>query len=198
MNIQTSLFTGDQIVLAPIDHEKDAEVEAKWTQNPEYLRMLDTKPALPRSAAQIKKGYEKLEKDAEESKNFFYFTIRAKPAEANDPGRLIGFIQLYWIEWNHGTGMVKLGLGDPEDRGKGYGSEALRLILRFVFAELNLFRLAAVIPEYNQPALRLFKKAGFIEEVCRRKALQRAGKVWDLLHLGILREEWEEGMKRGA
>jgi RimJ/RimL family protein N-acetyltransferase len=144
----------------------------------------------------LKKKYEKIEKEADESKNMFYFTIRTKPAETDDPGRLIGFVQLYWIEWNHGAGLVKIGIGDPNDRGKGYGTEALRLILRFVFAELNLFRLSAIIPEYNQPALRLFKKAGFVEEVCRRKALQRDGKVWDLLHLGILREEWEEGVKR--
>jgi RimJ/RimL family protein N-acetyltransferase len=198
MDIHTSLFTGDQIVLAPIDHEKDAEVEAKWTHDPEYLRMLDTKPALPLSAAQVKKKYEKIEKDSEESKNLFHFTIRARPVDENDPGRLIGFVQLYWIEWNHGAGMVKLGIGDPNDRGKGYGTETLRLILRYVFAELNLNRLTAIIQEYNQPALRLFRKAGFVEEVCRRKALQRDGKVWDLLHLGILREEWEESVKRDA
>ncbi len=196
MNIQTSLFAGDLIVLTSIDHDKDAEVEAKWTQDPHYLRMLDAKPAQPLSVAQVKKGYEKIEKDAEESKNIFQFTIRTKPGEPGDLGRLVGFIRLEGIEWNHGMGWVKIGIGSPQDRRKGYGSEALRLILRYAFAELNLYRLTAVVQEYNQPALGLFKKAAFVEEVCRRKALNRDGKTWDKIHLGILRQEWEENVSR--
>ncbi len=195
MNIQTPLFTGDRVMLSSIDQEKDAAVEAKWTQDAEYLRLLNTKPALPLSVAQVKKRYEKIEKDAEESKNMFYFAIRAKPAENENAERLIGFVQLHWIEWNHGTGFIKIGLGDAEFRGKGYGTEAMRLILRYAFSELNLFRLAAVIPEYNQAALRLFHKVGFVQEVCRRKALKRDGQEWGLIHVGILKDEWEEKMK---
>jgi RimJ/RimL family protein N-acetyltransferase len=222
MDIQTSLYIGDRIVLSPIDHEKDPEIEAKWTQDAEYLRMLSGKPAMPQSAAQVKKAYEKLEKDSEESKNLFHFAIRTKAAGGNDPagkespadgynpadgqppaeksnqGVLIGFVRLQWIEWNHGVGMVHIGIGDPEYRGKGYGTETLRLILRYAFTELNLYRLSAVVQGYNQPALRLFRKAGFVEEVCRRKALHRDGQYWDLVHLGILREEWDASLKRNA
>ncbi len=194
MDIQTPLFAGDLIVLTSIDHDKDAEVEAKWTHDPHYLRMVDMKPARPLSVAQVKKAYEKIEKDAEESKNSFHFAIRAKQVEPGDPGRLVGFIRLEWIEWNHGTGWVKIGIGSPDDRRKGYGGQALDLTLRYAFAELNLYRLTAVVQEYNQPALGLFKKAAFVEEVCRRKALHRDGKTWDKIHLGILRQEWEENI----
>jgi len=66
----------------------------------------------------------------------------------------------------------------------------LRLLLRYAFDELNLYRLTAVVPEYNPIALHLFSKAEFLEEVRQRKALNRDGRRWDLLHLGILHEEW--------
>jgi RimJ/RimL family protein N-acetyltransferase len=63
-------------------------------------------------------------------------------------------------------------------------------MLRFAFDELNLFRLSAFIAEYNPAGLSLAKKFGFIEEVRRRQALERDGRRWDMIHCGLLREEW--------
>lgn len=187
MDIQTSLFEGQLVCLAPIDHEKDAEIESRWTHDAEFMRLMNTEPVRPLSPAQIKKKYAAIEKNVEESKNMFHFTIRTRQDD-----RLVGFAQLYWIEWSHSAGMLKLGIGDSNDRGHGYGTEVLRMLLRYAFAELNLFRLAAHVPEYNQAALHLFTKAGFVEEVRRRQALNRDGRYWDLIHLGILSEEWEK------
>ena len=186
MNMEIPLFEGKQICLAPIDHEKDAEIESRWTHNAEYLRMLSLDLARPLSPAQLKKKYEEIEKDAEEGNRLFYFTIRMR---ADD--HLIGFGRLAWIDWSNGLGMIQLGIGDPSDRGHGYGAEALRLLLRFAFAELSLYRLLALIPEYNQLALSFFKKVGFVEEARRRQAINRDGRRWDLIHLSLLRPEWE-------
>ena len=168
MDIQTQLFEGQLICLAPIDHEKDPEIESKWTHDPEYLRMLSAKPARPLSPAQIKKKYEAIEKEMDESRNTFYFTIRMRGDD-----RLVGFIKLFWVEWTNGNGWVELGIGDANDRGHGYGSEALRLILRYAFAELNLYRLSVVVSAYNLPALHLFTKAGFVDEERRREILKK-------------------------
>ena len=104
---------------------------------------------------------------------------------------MLGFIKLDWIEWSLGAGSVSLGIGEPAERGQGFGSDALRLLLRYAFGELNLYRLGAVIPDYNQVALRLFEKAGFKVEARQREALHRAGSRWDIIRLGLLREEWE-------
>ena len=64
-------------------------------------------------------------------------------------------------------------------------------MLNYAFAELNLYRLSAVVGDDNPGALRFFKRHGFMEEVRRRKALLRDGQTWDLVHLGILRDEWQ-------
>ena len=186
MNIGDSLFVAENICLAPIDHEKDAEIESRWTHDAEYLRLLNPEPALPQSMAQLKKRYEKIEKDQDEKKDQFYFTVRMRSDD-----RLVGFARLYWIEWSNAGGFVQLGIGDPNDRRHGYGSEVLRLLLRYAFDELNLYRLTAAIPEYNPVGLHLFSKAGFVEEVRRRKALDRDGRRWDMIHMGLLHEEWD-------
>jgi len=70
------------------------------------------------------------------------------------------------------------------------------MLLRFAFAELNLFRVSAMVPEYNEAALALLKKFGFVQEVCRRKALERDGQRWDLYVFGLLSEEWQ-GQAKG-
>lgn len=122
----------------------------------------------------------------EEDRNFYHFMIRAK---ADD--RLIGKAEIQRIEWTNSNGQIRIGIGSAEDRCKGYGSQALKMLLRFGFAELNLFRLSAYVPEYNEGAIALLKKYGFVEEVRRRQALEREGRRWDLLVFGLLKDEWQ-------
>src|SRR5512139_794196 len=126
MRIDQPLFESEHICLGPIDHEKDPEIESRWTHDASYLRLISVDPALPASPAQIKKRYEAIEKEQDEDKNLFYFTLRMRSDD-----RLIGFARLHWIEWSNGTGFIQMGIGDPKDRGQGYGSEALALLLRF-------------------------------------------------------------------
>ena len=189
-DIQTQLFEGKNIRFGPIDYEKDPEVESKWTHDSDFMRMFDIRPARPMSAAMMKKHYEKLEKEIDEDKNIYYFTIRAK-----DDDRLIGKAMVDDIEWANGNSSIRLGIGSPDDQRKGYGSEALKMLLRFIFAEINMFRTSAFVPEYNEAMIALLKKFGFIEEVRRRQAVERDGRRWDMLVFGLLREDWQNQAK---
>ncbi|HSO12305.1 MAG TPA: GNAT family protein [Anaerolineales bacterium] len=189
-DIQTQLFEGQDIRFGPIDHEKDPGIESKWTHDSDFMRMYDIDPARPMSAAMMKKKYEKLEKEIEENKNIYHFAIRAR----EDDG-LIGKASIHRIEWSNGNGWIRLGIGAGDDRRKGYGSQALRMLLRFAFAELNLFRVTAAVQEYNEAGIALLKKAGFVEEVRRRQALDRDGRRWDLLVFGLLNDEWQKQAK---
>ncbi len=185
MSIDTQMFEGKLIRLAPIDHEKDPEVESRWTHDLVFMRSLSQRPAMPLSVAQMKKKYEAIEKQVDESKQLFHFTIRSKADE-----RLLGFVRIEGIEWTHGTASLKMAIGDPVERSKGYGSDSMQLILQFAFNELNLYRLSAILGEDNPGGLKFFKRFDFVEEVRRRKALMRDGQTWDLIHLGLQRDEW--------
>lgn len=192
-DIQTQLFESQDLRLAPIDHEKDPEIESKWTHDSEFMRLMDTNPARPMSAAMVKKQYEKLEKQIEEDKNLFHFMIRLR-----EDDRLIGKAVIHRIEWANGNAFLRIGIGPTEDRRKGYGTQILQMLLRFAFAELNLFRVSAIVPEYNEGAIALLYKFGFTQEVCRRKALERDSRRWDLYVFGLLRDEWQISSTRQA
>jgi len=185
MTISTPLFETDLVRLGPIDHEKDAEIETRWTHDPSFMRMMYTDPMRPLSVFQIKKKYEALEKKIGESNDLFHFRIRQTLDD-----RLLGFGEIRNIIWTSGCGQIHLGIGSPEDWHKGFGSSALGLLVRYAFLELNLYRLTAIIPEYNQPARNLFTKTGFVEEVRRRQALTRDGRRWDECQYGLLTNEW--------
>ena len=189
-DIQTQLFEGQDVRFGPIDHEKDPEIESKWTHDSDFMRMYETDPARPLSAAMVKKQYEKLEKEIQEEKEMYYFAIRAK-----EDDKLVGKAMIHRIEWSNGNGFLRFGIGSAEDRRKGYGSQALRMLLRFAFAELNMFRVSASVPEYNEAAIAISKKFGFTEEVRRRQALDRDGRRWDLIGFGLLKDEWQKQSK---
>jgi RimJ/RimL family protein N-acetyltransferase len=189
LRIQTPLLETPDIRLGTIDYEKDPEVESRWTYDSEFMRLMELKPVRPLAPEMVKKGYESLEKEIDEAKNLFYFTIRAR-----EDNRLLGKAVLEWIDWANGNGYLRLGIGSGGDRGQGLGTQALGLLLRFAFAELNLFRVTTVIPEYCRAGIALVRKFGFLEEVRRRKAILCDGQEYDLLAFGLLRSEWDDQM----
>lgn len=188
--IQTQLFEEKNIRFGPIDHDEHPVIEARWTHDAEFMRLMEINPVRPLSAAMVKKQYEAIEKEMQEEKNLFYFTIRAR-----EDDRLIGKALVEYVDWTNGNGFIRLGIGEPESRGKGYGSQAMNLLLRYAFDELNLFRVTAVVPAYNECAIRLAQKFKFVEEVRRRKALHRDGEFWDILGFGLLNAEWQDQVR---
>jgi RimJ/RimL family protein N-acetyltransferase len=185
------LFDGPRLFLAPPNPDTDAAIESGWTHDGEWLRLIDVAPARPLSPAQVKKKYEK---DAKDEDKTFHFALRLKEPPAADgapaPGRLIGFARLQWVDWLHRVALVNLGLGNPADRGRGYGQEALDLLLRYAFDELGMHRLAVYLGGYNTGAARFIERNGFRLEVRRRQALARDGQRWDYLQYALLRPEW--------
>jgi RimJ/RimL family protein N-acetyltransferase len=186
MSINSQLFESERIRLVEIDHDKDSEMEARWSHDAEYMRNIRSEPPRPLSVAQVKKKYENLDKEHNEGANFFLFSVRSK-----EDDRVVGFARIIWIEWTHGNGWLRLGIGDAKDRGKGLGREVLELLLRFAFQEINLYRLSAGVQEYNTQAIRLLERAGFVKEITRRQDLLWDGKRWDQYLYGLLRREWE-------
>jgi RimJ/RimL family protein N-acetyltransferase len=105
---------------------------------------------------------------------------------------MVGTTLLKWIEYSNGIAWFELGIGDPADRGKGYGRDALQLILHYAFDELNLHSLMTNLPDYNQSGRSLLESEGFCVEVRQRKALLRNGQRFDLLVMGLLAGTWRE------
>jgi RimJ/RimL family protein N-acetyltransferase len=122
----------------------------------------------------------------------FFFMIRALQDD-----RIIGEIGLDGVSWSNGNAWVGISIGEKEYWGKGYGTDALQVLLRYAFTELNLHRINLTVFEYNPRAIRSYEKAGFVHEGRERKALLRGGQRWDMIYMGILRKDWEMQDKSG-
>ena len=176
------LFEGTLVRLAAMQ-QSDAEVFARFSQNSEYLRLLDSDPARLRSAQSMSS---EIAREPFSTENFL-FSIRTL---AND--ELIGLVELDEVQWPHGTGWIGIGIGNPEYWDKGYGTDAMRVILRFAFAELALHRVSLNTFAYNPRAIHLYEKLGFVVEGRQREFLFRDGQRFDLIYMGLLREDWRD------
>lgn len=83
----------------------------------------------------------------------------------------------------------------PEYQGKGYGGEAIRWALDYAFRRAGLHRVRIRAFEWNEGAIKLYEKLGFVYEGKERKALWHEGRWWDGFEMSMLDEEWW-GMER--
>ncbi len=177
------MLRGELVRLTAENPEVMAERFVHWNQDSEYLRLLDTDPPRLPSA---KKWREWLEKDLDaETSPETLFGIRTL-----DGDELIGFMGIFDLFQNQGDALVAIAVGERERWGKGFGTDAMRIMLRYAFNELNLRRMGLMVFEYNPRAIRSYQKAGFTIEGCTRESLLRDGKRWGFVYMGILREEW--------
>ena len=100
----------------------------------------------------------------------------------------IGFNSLDIVNRNGALGVL---IGNPKYQRKGYGTEALKLILDYGFSFLNLRNISLSVFEYNVPAYNLYKKVGFKEVGRLWKALEIMGKTYDVIILDMLKEEFQ-------
>jgi RimJ/RimL family protein N-acetyltransferase len=179
--MNTDLLRGELVRLTVEDPETMARLISGWATDSEFDRLLDWDPARILSVKACQKWFEK---DYEDEK-CQAFAIRTLEGD-----RIIGEIGLDGIRWTHGDCFVGIGLGEREFWGKGYGTDAMRIILRYAFTELNLQRVTLDVFEYNPRGVRSYEKVGFVHEGRERGTLLRDGRRWDLIFMGILRADW--------
>lgn len=104
--------------------------------------------------------------------------------------QLAGNAGLFNLEWNNRSAEFGIFIGDKSRWDKGYGTEALDLILRHGFDTLNLNRIYLRVYASNARARRSYEKAGFVPEGIMREAAFHHGKYGDVHILSVLRSEW--------
>lgn len=180
--MDNDIFRGKLVRLSAESSEVYAEHFSRWWHDSEYGRLLDLAPGHLFSPKRTKEWLEKeLEKDPPE---MWLFGIRAL-----EDDRLIGFVDLSDAT-PHGDSFVGIGIGERDYWGRGYGTEAMKLILRFAFAELGLHRVSLNVFDYNPRGVRSYEKAGFRHEGRVREMILREGQRADVIYMGVLREDW--------
>ena len=102
----------------------------------------------------------------------------------------IGNIGLHDLDWKNRNAQLGVVIGEKAYWGLGYGTDAIKALLRFAFDEMNLHRVQLRVFEFNERAIRCYRRCGFREEGRLRQELYRGGAYHDVLLMGILREEF--------
>lgn len=179
-----NLFTGTLTRLVALDPETIGETFSKWSRDSEFLQLLDTDPAKPANGKQLQK---EMKEHADKPRpGHFPFSVRRLSDDL-----IIGETALWNAVNQHHDTWVSVFIGDRELWSKGYGSDALKIILRYGFQELNLHRVSLGTFGYNTRAIRAYERIGFVHEGKIRSAMRRYLERGDIINMGILRTEWE-------
>ncbi|MGH3102758.1 MAG: GNAT family N-acetyltransferase [Gaiellaceae bacterium] len=106
-----------------------------------------------------------------------------------DGDRLIGSCQLHSIDARSGSAELQIRIGEPDARDRGHGREAVELLLRHAFDDLNLRRVFLHVFATNERARRVYERAGFVEEGRLREAAYVDGAFVDVVVMGLLRAD---------
>ncbi len=98
---------------------------------------------------------------------------------------VIGGCGLFEINHLNGTAEAGILIGDKSQWGKGYGTEALRLLCGYGFDFLNLGNIMLQVYEFNQRGMRAYEKVGFKEMGRRRSALRQGGRLYDIVFMDL-------------
>jgi RimJ/RimL family protein N-acetyltransferase len=105
-------------------------------------------------------------------------------------GRPIGTAGLHALDLANGTAEFGIAIGETDEWGKGYATDALRAMCEFGFGELRLERIGLEVFDGNDRGRRAYEKAGFVHEATLRRARHAGGRFRDVHVMSLLRDEW--------
>ena len=104
--------------------------------------------------------------------------------------RLIGVCGLHAIDWRNRGATFGIAIGEMDQWGRGYGTEATRLVTAYGFDRLNLHRILLDVYALNDRAMHVYEAVGYRREGIFREAVFRGGSYHDVHRMGMLASEW--------
>jgi RimJ/RimL family protein N-acetyltransferase len=181
------MITGKKVELRPVSLE-DHKRTYHWRNDEETAR-LDAGSGLFRYShtplEQIEASYEKDIRtiDKREVGEFSIYTL-------GEDARHIGSIGYRSLDIVARRCVVGLGIGEKELWGKGYGTDALKALINYLFKTMNLKRIQLDTWSGNTRAIRAYEKCGFVVEGRLRNDAFIDGKYYDTIVMGLLRDEF--------
>jgi RimJ/RimL family protein N-acetyltransferase len=164
-------MSGNLVSLGPLRRDW-LPIYQHWLNDFEMLKLVDRR-FRPHSEEWIVQWYERHASGTQDS---LIFTITERASR-----RPVGNVALQEIDYRNRTAELGIYIGDPGCRGRGYGSEATRLILSFAFRILGLNNVMLRVYEYNELAIHVYRKAGFREFGRRSQGQFMDGRFWDVI-----------------
>ena len=112
--------------------------------------------------------------------------------------RLIGTCAFSQLDGENGSALYHITIGESDAWGQGFGTEATQLMLDLAFGTLALHRIALYVFEFNERAIRAYRRAGFVIEGRSRESILRDGRWWDELAMSVLVTDWQATRAAGG
>ena len=109
--------------------------------------------------------------------------------------RLIGTCAFSQLDGDNGSALYHITIGESDAWGRGFGTEATRLMVDHAFGALGLHRIALFVFEFNERAIRAYRRVGFVVEGRSRESVWRDGRWWDELAMSILESDWRRARR---
>ena len=186
----TDIIQGERVFLRPFE-AADAELYRGWRSDAEPMALAGWKDRAPLSLAQSAARMERLA--ADQGKDYYTFMICLLADE-----RPIGEVGLSELDLRNGSAEVGIFIGEVDEWGRGYGTDAVNALVGFGFAELRLERIWLEVWTENARAMRAYEKAGFIYEATLRNDRYEGGRHTSGHVMSILRDEWLSRSSRPA
>lgn len=121
-------------------------------------------------------------------------SVRCAIVENGNENDVLGLISLLDINYINRCAELHIMIGNEEKRGQGVGTFAVGAMIEHAFYNLNLRRIELEVLENNAAAIKLYEKTGFIKEGVKRKSNYKNGKYVSVIMMGLLKEEWDNGI----
>lgn len=178
------IIEAGRVYLRPFE-AADAETYRRWRADAEPMALAGWHERAPLSLAQVEARIAKLAD--EQGKDHYTFLICLAADE-----RPIGEVGLGDLDRLNGSAQLGIFIGEPDEWGKGYGTDAVTALVDFGFRELRLERIWLEVWTENPRARRAYEKAGFTWEATLRHDRYEGGQYTDGHVMSILRDEWVE------
>ena len=173
------MLKGKRIFLRPMKPE-DIPRQHEFNQDVELYGLDSSYPRV----SPVEKAQAFYEERTKSDENIAPFAIEAD-------GKYIGYCSLMHLQNRHGNLELGILIGDREYWGRGYGREAIKLLLEYGFRYLGARRIDLTTHAKNERAIRCYLACGFVEEGRPRKVVWIEGEYVDLVNMSILYEEWQ-------
>lgn len=167
---------GERIYLSPRNSE-DVEIFTKWLNDFEITDYIGMSSNVVTLDAERKY----LQENASEY-GFVIVTL--------DENKMIGTVALERVDYVHKTATLGIFIGESEYLNKGYGKEAINLILDYGFNYINLHSINLNVYSFNNRAINCYKKCGFKQAGIIRQNKYLNGKYYDTICMDILKSEF--------
>jgi RimJ/RimL family protein N-acetyltransferase len=147
----------------------------RWFSDPEIRHWFHSSETGPESLEALEAAFRQLGEDRAD------FMIESLE------GRVLGNTNLYNINQLHGRAELYVCIGEKDAWNQGYGTDAIKTLLRFAFAELDLRRVELITDADNLRGIRCYEKCGFIREGVLRERRLRYGQPIDMLGMSVLK-----------